>query len=115
MSYLIKLEEELARSKVENTEKWDEIIPEIPAINFKKEWSVKIVPPFRGAVARFYIDYNNRHVSVYLDWYDQLGFVGQPYYEVYDGTDTSRYLLNETDEMMFDIDRVLNGEPLYVE
>jgi len=99
---------ELRRFRIEDEEKWREIIEDIPALNFKKEWNVRIIPPFSGAMARFWIDYNNKWVSVYLDWYGRLGVMDQPYYEVYDGENTIRYLLNETDKMMDDIDKILN-------
>jgi len=65
------------------SDKW---IKEIPVIKFPRSWSVKIIPPFGGAVVRFLItkseDAKNR-VSVYLDCYDMLGFWGKPYWEVY--------------------------------
>lgn len=100
-----------ARRTVENAEKWMDIVDQIPAINFPKEWNVKIIPPFCGAVARFLAEMGDRSVSVYLDWYSQLGCMSQPYYEVYpniDG-DTSRFLLHETEEMMRTIQVSLQG------
>lgn len=103
---------EMTRYQVENQEKWKEIIKEIPTLNFKKEWNIRIIPPFGGAMARFVIEYNNKSISVYLDFYDRLGVVWQPYYEMYDGANTIRYYLNESDEMMNDIDKVLNGKPI---
>lgn len=101
---------ELARYKVEGVEKWREICKDIPLLHFKPEWEVKIIPPFGGAVARFTVDYNKKHVSVYLDWYGRLGCMDEPYYELYpfDG-DVKRYYLNETEELMKDIDSVLEG------
>ena len=57
----------------------------IPALHFEKEWDVKIIPPFGGAVIRFYINYNGKHVSVYLDGYSELGYMvdenDKPIYE----------------------------------
>lgn len=45
----------------------------LPAFHFDKEWDVKIIPPFAGAIIRFVIDYNGKHVSVYFDAYSELG------------------------------------------
>lgn len=101
------------RRIVEREEKWDSWYSEIPALHFKKEWEVKIIPPFMGAMARFCIDYNGRHISVYLDCYGFLGCVDVPYYEIYDGEDTYRYVMSskeDMDQMMVDIDRLLNGD-----
>lgn len=102
------MEAEMQRYMIESEEKWRQICEQIPPLNFKKEWNVKIIPPFCGAMARFTIDYKNNHVSVYLDWYDRLGYVGQPYWELYPfDNDTKRYLLNETEELMKDIEAIL--------
>lgn len=100
------------RFKLESAEHWFSIIPQILPLHFKEEWDVKIIPPFSGAITRFYISYNDRFVSVYLDWYDRLGIFKKPYYEIYDGEDTKRYSLDNTDEMMSDIDQILNGTSL---
>ena len=103
------MELELTRSKVESLEKWRDAIPQIPALHFKEEWEVKIIPPFGGAFARFTIDYNGNHISVYYDALSRLGYMPQPYFEIYpnDNGDCSRYYANETGEMMEDIDRLL--------
>lgn len=61
-------------------EKW---IKEIPYIKFKKEWEVKVIPPFMGAIVRFKIKYKGFTISVYLDCYDLLGWYGEPYWEIY--------------------------------
>lgn len=58
--------------KLQECIKWSE---KIPALHFEKEWDVKIIPPFGGAIIRFTIDYNNKHVSVYFDGYSELGFM----------------------------------------
>ncbi len=106
------IELEMQRGIIEGKEGWKLISQQIPPIHFKEEWDVRIIPPFAGAVARFYIAYNNNFVSVYLDWFDRLGMVGHPYYEIYDGENTERYLLNESDKMIEDIDKILNGSLL---
>lgn len=87
----------------------------LPTFHFDKEWDVKIIPPFAGAIIRFTIDYKNKHVSVYFDGYSELGYVCNeeekpiPYFEYYDGEDTYRYCLNEADKMMDDIRNFLNN------
>jgi len=95
----------MARFKIEQYEKWDDIRTDIPSINFDKEWDVKIVPPFGGAIVRFLIFKKDKQVcSVYLDWYDRLGCVGEPYYELYPfEEDVKRYLINNVIELQDDI------------
>jgi len=95
----------LERAKIERDEKWNEILQQVPALNFDKEWGIKIIPPLAGAVARFHVEKDGKHLcSVYLDWYDKLGCVGEPYYELCPfENDTKRYLLNETEELINDI------------
>ena len=92
--------------RVQESRKWGK---EIPALHFEKEWDVHIIPPFCGAVIRFWINHNKKHVSVYFDAYDELGFVGEPYFEFYDGEDCHRYLMNESEAMMEDIKKFLNS------
>lgn len=92
--------------RLQEHERW---LREIPHFNFKKEWNVRIIPPFGGAVIRFWIDYNGKHVSVYFDAYDELGFVGEPYFEFYDGEDCYRYFMNESEAMMSDIEKFLES------
>lgn len=90
-------------AKAFNWEKWR---AEIPYLNFPRKWEVKIIPPFTGAVIRFWVKTKSMTdedaISIYLDCYDVLGFVGQPYWEVYPDKngDTSRCLMNETEELL---------------
>lgn len=58
-------------------------VDEIPYINFPKDWNVKIIPPFGGAVVRFQVKKDEKMISVYLDCYDNLGVFGSPYWEIY--------------------------------
>lgn len=97
------------RLEVEAKEKWREAIEQIPTLNFKEEWNVKIIPPFGGAIARFFIlDKEEEQVcSVFLDFYDRLGMYGEPYYELYPYEDSiKRYSLKETEELLYDIDTI---------
>lgn len=98
--------------EVQETRKW---MRELPALHFKKEWDVHIIPPFGGAVIRFWIDYNEKHVSVYFDGYNDLGWMEDesgnriPYFEYYNGDECYRYELGETNKMMEDITAFLES------
>ena len=111
-------EEELTRYRIETNENWRYWIEHMPALRFDSEWEVKIIPPFAGALARFLvknIHYPNNQVSVYFDSLNRLGIYGtvdnpEPYFELYPyGGDVKRYGIDETDEMMNDIRKILNG------
>lgn len=104
------LQKSFEYEKAFESERW---IEEIPYLNFKPEWKVKVIPPFCGAVVRFRIDYNDIELSVYLDCYDNLGSVGQPYWELYPyvNDDTFRCLMNDTDELLHAIEISLNNKP----
>ena len=88
----------------------------IPALHFEREWDVKIIPPFGGAVIRFHINHNGKHVSVYFDGYSELGYMVDendkpiPYWEYYDGEECYRYYIDESEQMMEDIKRFLESE-----
>ena len=102
-------------SKYENLQECRKWMREIPSLHFEKEWSVKIIPPFGGAIIRFCINYNGKHVSVYFDAYSELGYMVDenknpiPYFEYYDGEDCYRYYMNESEQMMEDIKSFLNS------
>ena len=93
------------------TRKWS---TEIPDLNFDPFWLVRVVPPFGGAVIRFYVrnPFNNKFVSVYLDCYGHLGAVEEPYWEIYPNKDgeTSRFLLYDTENLLKEIRESLNRE-----
>lgn len=97
---------------LQETKKWAK---ELPALHFEKEWDVKIIPPFGGAIIRFCIDYNKKHVSVYFDAYSTLGWEFDknenpiPYFEYFDGKECYRYYINESEKMMEDIKNFLNS------
>lgn len=87
---------------------------EIPPLHFKPEWDVRIIPPFGGAMMRFTVDHNGRHVSVYCDFFEMLGFYGEPYWEMYprsygDSIDVMRFPLADTEGLIRNIDEELNG------
>lgn len=79
-----RLESRAERWRMEDDEQWGEWIDHIPYINFPPEWQVKVIPPFCGAMARFWIKSGDGNISVYLDTYSRLGYWdGGPYWEVY--------------------------------
>lgn len=101
-----------ARSLYENAFETGKWVEEVPYLNFKEEWSVKILPPFCGAIIRFHIEApNGNRVSVYLDGYDILGSMGQPYWEVFGGCRdvTERFLSEEHEQMMAYIEESLEA------
>lgn len=108
----------LILSRTEQILNYREWMTKLPAFHFDKEWDVRIIPPFGGAIIRFTIEYKGKHISVYFDAYSNLGFVYEdnngekpiPYFEYYDGDNIHRYYLNEADQMMEDIREFLNGE-----
>ncbi|MCK5016801.1 MAG: hypothetical protein KAS32_06975 [Candidatus Peribacteraceae bacterium] len=69
-----------------NEEKWHDWVRErkIPELNFPSDWSVRVLPSFMGAAARFHID--NDTISVYLDLDSSCGIYkdNEPYWEVND-------------------------------
>ena len=92
----------------------------IPAIRFKPEWDVRIIPPFGGAMMRFTVDHGGKHISVYCDFFDALGLFGAPYWEMYPRTyasagspytDAMRFPLDDTQGLVENIDAELRGEP----
>ena len=91
-------------------------IAKIPPIRFNPEWDVRIIPPFGGALMRFTVDYNGKHISVYCDFFEILGsFGGEPYWEMYprtykDFSDTMRFPLNDTESLVANIDAELRGK-----
>ncbi len=75
--------------------------PTIPAFSFPPEWEVQMIPAHIGATVRFRVLVTEElAVSVYLDCHDNLGCVGEPYWEVYDGEDCARCLMAETDTLI---------------
>lgn len=108
----MNIKDTIKRAEIESIEKWRDVVSEIPTLKFKEQWEVKIIPPFSGAVARFMIEKQGKHIcSIYLDWYERLGIYGEPYYELLYPfeDDVKRYSLKETDELLKDIDNIFNN------
>lgn len=113
---MIDFDLEKMRYHIEFKEDWRDWCTKMPKLHFKEEWEVKIIPAFGGAITRFTIDYKENHISVYCDVLSRLGYMVDdagdpiPYFEIYpnENGDCSRYLFDETEQMMKDIERLLN-------
>ena len=90
--------------------KW---MDEIPFVELPEGYLFKPIPNFCGSVVRFLAKKkdSDKTVSIYLDCYDTLGLVGQPYWEVFpvDG-DTVRFYIDEVDKLSQAIVEALNEE-----
>lgn len=90
------------RYTIEKQQGWMDEIAQIPWIKFPADWDVKIIPPFGDAVVRFQIRLpSGLTKSIYLDSRDSLGYVGEPYWEVYPyRDDVGRCLIREVDNLL---------------
>ena len=74
---------------------------QVPILNFKKDWKIRIIPSFGGCMIRFIVYKNEKSVSVYFDVNDSMGIMGEPYWEMYPyKDDTYRFLLGEEDKLI---------------
>lgn len=92
-----------ARILIEKEYEYSKWRKEIPYIEIPQGYLIKPIPNFTGSVVRFLASNKEQtsSVSVYLDCYDELGIVGEPYWEVYpvEG-DTERILMNNVEELI---------------
>lgn len=105
------------RIEIENEERWRYWCEAIPYLHFDSDWVVKVIPPFGGALSRFVVKKGNKSVSVYfeascnLGWYADKHGNPLPYFEIYPyENDVKRYGIDQTEQMIADIRKVLNGE-----
>jgi len=83
----------------------------IPSLSFKEDWTVKIIPPFGGAVCRFIVEKGSARVSVYLDFFNQLGFSQTAYWEAYPiHGDTFRCDVRDSSALIKAIDESLSEQ-----
>jgi hypothetical protein len=75
-----------SRYEVERAEDWHSWIDKIQPFELRQDYTIKVIPPFAGAVTRFHIGHisSDRTISIYFDGSDNLGVVGYPYYEAYE-------------------------------
>jgi len=103
------MDEYMERLRVERAEEWTDWMIKIPALKFSPDWEVKIIPPFGGAMVRFWIDKGENHISIYLDCHERLGCFGAPYWEIYPYQgDTYRCGIDEVDDLMEKISEALD-------
>lgn len=87
---------------------------ELPFMEIPSGFKIKVVPPWHGAVIRFWIQKvgavdNQDCVSVYFDSRNVLGSMSQPYWEAYPiDDDCQRYFVGEEEKMMSDIIKELS-------
>lgn len=98
-------------SKMEEAFEWRKWVKEIPYLMFPADWEVKAVPPFAGAIIRYHIKRGEAFVSVYLDCYDRLGFMGEPYWEIHPYDDDCwRTTIDKTSELLEAIETALQQQ-----
>lgn len=95
----------MTSAKTDEVFEWRKWQIEIPFIEFPPYLEVKIIPPFNAAVVRFLIrpssSPDSNYISVYLDCYDMLGFMGAPYWEAYPiKADTERFPMADTKALL---------------
>jgi hypothetical protein len=98
------------RYTIESLEKWREWAGKIPAVSFDSDWKIKVIPPFGGAMARFVVYRGEKKASVYLDCNNALGYMENPYWEVYPVKgDAARCGMHDTDELVLLIRQSLDA------
>jgi hypothetical protein len=80
--------------------KW---VTDLPSIPTYKGWNVTPLPPFGMATSRLRVGYKDSpcNVSVYFDACNRLGYMSEPYWEIFptsDG-DARRFLLGDEKRM----------------
>lgn len=103
----------LARAELECAEDWNQVIRDIPALRFPSAWSVKIIPPFGGAMVRFIAAIGEgASVSVYADFHEALGYFGEPHWEIYPGVsgENERFAIAETGALIDEIRKSLRKQ-----
>jgi hypothetical protein len=110
-----------ASGEMEKLFEWKRWMKEIPALQFKREWFVRIIPPYHTGIIRFRVSLQSdfvKDVSIYLDCYGLAGAYGpgdtcEPYWEMYPYSEddpTFRCGMNETEELLEAIERSLKEQ-----
>jgi len=96
---------------------WSKWTGKIPYIKFNPDWSVKVVPPYNGAMVRFLVKRGEvGPVSVFLDCHNALALfvdhIGSqaPYWEVYPFEDDGllRVAMDNVEELVEAISKSLD-------
>ena len=83
----------------------------MPTLKFNSDWDVCIMPPIGGAIVRFVVEKAEASVSIYLDCYDNLGYYGEPYWEIYPyNSDVFRCDMNDTKSLLEAISESINNQ-----
>lgn len=100
-----------ARRVIESKYEWRKWADQIPYLELPNTYKIKVIPPFGGAIARFIVSNGKKSASVYLDCYDELGYFGEPYWEIYPcvNGDTYRCAMDETEELIEEIVKSVEG------
>lgn len=97
------LDMQITGIKLEKKMGYQEAVPKMPFLSFPDNYEIAVIPPFSGAMARFYVRKKGTkgRLSVYADFHDLLGFFNGPYWEVfpYQG-DVFRCKIDEPEKLM---------------
>ena len=86
-----------AQDLIQQKHEWHKWVMEIPYISFPAEWEVRVIPPFGGTIARFWVRPKGNekiHCSVFLDCYNVWlppEAPNEPYWEVHPHHGTSSF------------------------
>jgi hypothetical protein len=90
----------------------------MPYFKLHKNWEIKVIPPLHNGIVRYRLRdiYTKEEVSVYCDYFDLLGFEGEPHWEIFSVTDANnkdaeRVSLANTGELYKIICEMLGSEP----
>jgi len=100
--------------ELEEAAEWRRWTDEIPFIKFPADYSVKALPPFGGAIIRYWIkkDGCDQQISVYLDCYNMLGAIPmEPHWEIYPDSegDNARFKMNDTAVLLEEIEKAFQA------
>ena len=101
----------LKRLEVGKGEDWLGWRAKIPAIEFKRGWSVRVIPGLGGGMVRFLVERSGKRASVYLDCSERIGCGNGPYWEVYPYRgDVGMCGIEEKDELIAMISESLSSK-----
>ena len=105
----IRRELMVKRYEFEALAKWRELTFEMPFFSVPDGYQIAVTPPFAGADARFRIKRpDGVIISVYADFYNNLGTCEGPYWEVHPYMEhTGRCDINDTETLW----KMIKGEP----
>lgn len=89
------------RYSMEDRLQWREIAAKMPFFEVPAGYQISVIPPFGGAEVRFLVKRpDGKKISVYADFYTSLGYMPEPYWEVYPYLDdVGRCGIDEVDKL----------------